>query len=98
MVYGITRSKKQSRKQCIENKAVNPTRKVLKVSKKMGLHFYDVWATVILEKSGSEANHYSLWGKVSCRNLLILGNLTMTSVVLGALLRNTDQVSTEREC
>ena len=33
----------------------------------MGLHFYDVWEKVILEKSGSEANHYSLWGKVSCK-------------------------------
>lgn len=32
---------------------MNLTRKVLKVRKKMALHFYDVLEKVILEKSGS---------------------------------------------
>lgn len=41
------------RKAYIENKAMSWTRKVLQVSKKTALHFYDVLENVILQKSGS---------------------------------------------
>lgn len=42
---------------------MNLTRKVLKVSKEMGLHFYDVLEKVILEKFGSEGQQLFTLGE-----------------------------------
>lgn len=48
----VLTQRKESGKQSVENKAKGLIRQLIEVSKKMGLHFYEV-LQLILKKSGS---------------------------------------------